>query len=69
MKLFQRTDSDVIGKAMREHVRLMREVAERDALISKLREPAKLAREAIAMFCHPDLHDSAQQWLKSKGIQ
>lgn len=57
-----------IDDALREHVRLMSEIAGKDKEISALRDAAKIAREAIDMFCHPSMRDSAEKWLRAKGI-
>ena len=59
---------NMLDKAMQEHCSLLREIAEKDAQIAILRDDARLTREAIARYCHPELRDSAENWLASKGI-
>ena len=54
--------------AMREHIRLLKEVAEKDALISELRDSGQIAREAVERYCPPELLSSAENWLRSKSL-
>jgi len=58
----------LIDEAIKEHLRLVKEIANKDTEIASLRNEAGIAKEAIDRYCPPELRDSAERWLRSKGI-
>jgi len=58
----------LIEKAMQREIELLREISAKDQLISSLRNESGIAREAIERYCPPDLFESANKWMKSKGL-
>ena len=59
---------NLLEKAMRREIELLKELSEKDRLISILRDESCVAREAIERYCPPDLFHSANTWLKEKGL-
>ena len=61
-------DQELIDAFMKEHVSLVKEIAEKDVEINELRDAARIVREAIDRYCPPNLRGSAEEWLRQKGI-
>ena len=52
----------------KEYMRLLRELADKDAEIAILRSESGIAKEAIDRFCAPEIYPLAMKWLRKKGI-
>jgi len=58
----------LLDDAYKQHMKLLREIAEKNQEIAILRDESGIAKEVIQRFVHPDLLHSAEKWLKDKGL-
>lgn len=59
---------NIIEQFMKREVEYIKEISEKDRLILNLRNESGIAREAIENYCPSELRDSAERWLKHKGL-
>ena len=59
---------DIIEQFMKREVEYIKEISEKDRLILNLRNESGIARDAIQRYCPGILRDSAERWLKHKGL-
>ena len=58
----------LIDDAIRVHTELMERISVLTNEVTILRSESGIAREAIDRFCSPDLRDTAERWLREKGL-